>query len=443
MSNVVWTVSTLVNRLKQTIEQNVAFKSFYLKGEISNFTSHSSGHWYFSLKDEGARISCVMFSTYANMVDFKPKNGDKVLLRAALGVYALQGQVQCSVFSMRNDGLGDLYLQFELLKKKLYEAGLFSEERKKPIPLYPKTIGIITGRETAALQDMLKTLSLRWPIIDVTIYPSLVQGDQAPKNIIMQLTKADNAHHDVLVLARGGGSIEDLWAFNNEQLAYTIEALKTPIITGVGHETDTTIADLVADLRAATPTAAIQSAVPDIQEVEQNVRNQLKRIHQLMSSQLNIHRTELRQMQTHPVFTQPQRLMMSHQLQLSNFAQQLSQQTRRAHALRVELNAQQTRLSQRVLSFTNNQTVRLSRMQDLLIKRIERNTSFQQNSFGQLVKLLNAYSPLNSLARGYSIVLQDEKVIRLTSDIDFDQNLNIRLFDGTVVAKAIKEQSDE
>lgn len=443
MSNVVWTVSTLVNRLKQTIEQNVAFKSFYLKGEISNFTSHSSGHWYFSLKDEGARISCVMFSTYASAVDFKPKNGDKVLLRAALGVYALQGQVQCSVYSMRNDGLGDLYLQFELLKKKLYEAGLFNEERKKSIPLYPKTIGIITGRETAALQDMLKTLTLRWPIIEVTIYPSLVQGEQAPKHIIMQLTKADNAHHDVLVLARGGGSIEDLWAFNNEQLAYTIESLKTPLITGVGHETDITIADLVADHRAATPTAAIQSAVPDIQEVKQSVHNQLKRIHQWMTSQLNTHRIELRQMQTHPVFTQPQRLMMSHQLQLSNFAQQLSQQTRRAHILRVELNTQQTRLSQRILSFTNNQTVRLSRIHDLLIKRIERKTSFQQSSFGQLVKLLNAYSPLNSLARGYGIVLQEEKVIRLTSDIDFDKNLNIRLFDGTILAKAIKEQSDE
>ena len=167
MSNVVWTVSTLVNRLKQTIEQNVTFKSFYLKGEISNFTSHSSGHWYFSLKDEGARVSCVMFSSYANTVDFKPKNGDKVLLRAALGVYALQGQVQCSVFSMRNDGLGDLYLQFELLKKKLFEMGLFSDERKKTIPAFPRSIGIITGRETAALQDMLKTMTLRLSLIHI------------------------------------------------------------------------------------------------------------------------------------------------------------------------------------------------------------------------------------------------------------------------------------
>lgn len=443
MSNVVWSVSTLVNRLKQTIEQNVAFKSFYLKGEISNFTSHSSGHWYFSLKDEGARISCVMFSSYASAVDFKPKNGDKVLIRAALGVYAQQGQVQCSVFSMRNDGLGDLYLQFELLKKKLFEAGLFSDERKRTIPSFPKSIGIITGRETAALQDMLKTMTLRWPIVEVTIYPSLVQGDQAPRNIMAQLRNADRNQHDVLILARGGGSIEDLWAFNNEQLAYAIEALKTPLITGVGHETDTTIADLVADLRAATPTAAVQLAVPDIQEVEQSVRNQLKRLNQIMDSDLKKQRLALRQIQTHPVFTQPQRLMMSHQLQLSNLEQQLSQQTKRVHRLRVGLNAQQSRLSQRILSFTNNQTIRLARTQDLLIKRIEQRTLLSQNAFGQTLKLLNAYSPLNSMARGYSIVSQDEKVIRLINDIDYNKDMKIRLFDGTIRAKAMKEQSDE
>lgn len=443
MSNVVWTVSTLVNRLKQTIEQNVAFKSFYLKGEISNFTSHSSGHWYFSLKDEGARISCVMFSTYANTVDFKPKNGDKVLLRAALGVYAIQGQVQCSVFSMRNDGLGDLYLQFELLKRKLYEAGLFDVDRKKSIPNYPKSMGIITGRETAALQDMLKTLTLRWPIVEVTIYPSLVQGEQAANNVMKQLLRADNARHDVLILARGGGSIEDLWAFNNENLAYAIDALKTPLITGVGHETDTTIADLIADLRAATPTAAIQHAVPDIQDVEMNLRNQLRRLNQLLEYQLNVSRTELKQIQAHPVLTQPQRIMMSQQLHLSNLAQALSQQTKRAHGLRIRLNDKQARLSQRIMSFTNHQNIRLSRTQDLLIKRIEHKTSIQQNNFGQLLKLLNAYSPLNSLARGYGIVSQESKVIRLVHDVDYAKVLKIRLYDGTLLAKAIKEHSDE
>ena len=439
----VWTVSTLVNRLKQTIEQNVVFKSFYLKGEISNFTSHSSGHWYFSLKDEGARISCVMFSTYTDTVDFKPKNGDKVLLRAALGVYALQGQVQCSVYSMRNDGLGDLYLQFELLKKKLFEKGMFDESRKKSIPSYPKSIGIITGRETAALQDMLKTLTLRWPIVYVTIYPSLVQGEQAPNNIIAQLTKADRAGHDVLILARGGGSIEDLWAFNHERLADAINALTTPLITGIGHETDTTIADLVADLRAATPTAAIQLAVPDIHEVKLTVQSQLKRLKQFMDYQLNRCRVDLKQVRTHPVFTQPQRLMMSHQLKLTNLAHQLSEQTKRAHGLRIHLNVQKSQLSQRIMSFTNSQTLHLSRAHYLLVKKIDYKTSNQKNDFGQLLKLLNAYSPLNSLARGYGIVSQENKVLRLIHDVDYDKSLKIRLYDGTLLAKAIKEHGDE
>lgn len=443
MSNAVWTVSTLVNRLKQTIEQNVFFKSFYLKGEISNYTSHSSGHWYFSLKDEGARISCVMFSSYANEVNFKPKNGDKVLIRAALGVYALQGQIQCSVFSMRNDGLGDLYLQFELLKKKLFELSLFSEDRKQAIPTYPKSIGIITGRETAALQDMLKTLALRWPIVEVTIYPSLVQGEQAVSNIIKQVTKADVGHHDVLILARGGGSIEDLWAFNSERLAYVIDALKTPIITGIGHETDTTIADLVADLRAATPTAAIQMAVPDIQEIEQLIKSQKRRLEQMIKQKLDRYRTLLDTQKSHPTLTQPERLMMAHQLQLAQFAQILSNQTSNVHRLRLELNDKNIRLSQRILGFTNSQAIQVSRMKDLLIKLIENKTNTEKNAFGQTLKLLNAYSPLNSLARGYSIVSQDTSVIRLLTDIDYDRALHIRLYDGILHAKAIKEPNDE
>lgn len=443
MSNSVWTVSTLVNRLKQTIEQNVFFKSFYLKGEISNYTSHSSGHWYFSLKDEGARISCVMFSSYANEVYFKPKNGDKVLIRAALGVYALQGQIQCSVFSMRNDGLGDLYLQFEQLKKKLFEFGLFDEVRKKPIPSYPKSIGIISGRETAALQDMLKTLSIRWPIVEITIYPSLVQGEQAAPNIIKQIAKADLAHHDVLILARGGGSIEDLWAFNNERLAYALAELKTPIITGIGHETDTTIADLVADLRAATPTAAIQMAVPDIHEIEQIIEAHYKRLKQVTKQKLERQRVLLNMQMSHPTLTQPERLMLSHQLQLSQFAQILSNQVSNVHRLRLELNDRNIRLSQRILSFTNTQAIRVSRSKDLLVKRIENKTVTQSNTFGQTLKLLNAFSPLNSLARGYSIVSQDESVIRLRSDVDYDKALQIRLFDGILHAKAIKEPNDE
>ena len=443
MSNAVWTVSTLVNRLKQTIEQNVFFKSFYLKGEISNYTSHSSGHWYFSLKDEGARISCVMFSSYANEVDFRPKNGDKVLIRAALGVYALQGQIQCSVFSMRNDGLGDLYLQFEQLKKKLFDFGLFDEIRKKPIPSYPKSIGIISGRETAALQDMLKTLSIRWPIVEVTIYPSLVQGEQAAPNIIKQIARADLAHHDVLILARGGGSIEDLWAFNNEHLAFALSELKTPIITGIGHETDTTIADLVADLRAATPTAAIQMAVPDILEIEQVLEVKYKRLRQVIKQKLDQQRVLLNMQKSHPTLTQPARLIMSHQLQLSQFAQVLSNQANNVHHLRLELNDRNIRLSQRILSFTNTQAIRVSRSKDLLIKRIENKTISQSNTFSQTLKLLNAFSPLNSLARGYSIVSQDEGVIRLKTDIDYDKALQIRLFDGILHAKAIKEPNDE
>ena len=219
--------------------------------------------------------------------------------------------------------------------------------------------------------------------------------------------------------------------------------LKTPIITGIGHETDTTIADLVADLRAATPTAAIQMAVPDILEIEQVLEVKYKRLRQVIKQKLDQQRVLLNMQKSHPTLTQPARLIMSHQLQLSQFAQVLSNQANNVHHLRLELNDRNIRLSQRILSFTNTQAIRVSRSKDLLIKRIENKTISQSNTFSQTLKLLNAFSPLNSLARGYSIVSQDEGVIRLKTDIDYDKALQIRLFDGILHAKAIKEPNDE
>ena len=294
MSNNIWSVSYLLNSIKSTLDQNVLLKSFWVKGEISNFTAHSSGHWYFSLKDEQARISCIMFQGYTKDVLFRPKNGDKVLVRGSITVYNLQGQLQCSVFSMQNDGLGDLFIQFEMLKKKLFEEGLFDEKFKKPLPKYPLSIGIITGDNTAALQDILKVLNHRWPIADICVYPCIVQGEQASASIIKQLKIADTKH-DVLILARGGGSIEDLWAFNNEKLARVIFDLYTPIVTGVGHETDTTIVDLVSDFRAPTPTGAAQIATPDSSVVNSVITRSRNDLIRMMKEQLSSRFTQLNQ----------------------------------------------------------------------------------------------------------------------------------------------------
>jgi len=438
MSNSVWTVSYLLNTIKSTLDQNVLLKSFLIKGEISNFTAHSSGHWYFSLKDEQARISCVMFQGYTKDVLFKPKNGDKVLVRGAITVYNLQGQIQCSVFSMQNDGLGDLFIQFELLKKKLFDEGLFDSNHKKQLPKFPESIGIVTGNNTAALQDILKTLQHRWPIIDVTIYPTLVQGELASNSIIKQLLRADN-HHDVLILARGGGSIEDLWAFNNEKLARVIYQLNTPIITGVGHETDTTIVDMVSDFRAPTPTAAAQIAVPSLEETKRIIQQSKIDLINSISRKLVIKKNNFDQIKQNRYFVAPQNLWQHHQLELSILSNKLSQQNLVVQRLKSKLNQFQSTLNQYALTYTSEYNQELNELK-LRLEHILKNKVNKQNyEFKNTLNLLNAYSPLNSLARGYSITKQDAHIIKLVEDVDYNREIEVRLFDGVINAKPLKK----
>lgn len=436
--NNVWTVSYLLNTIKSTLDQNVLLKSFLIKGEISNFTSHSSGHWYFSLKDEQARISCVMFQGYTKDVLFRPKNGDKVLIRGAITVYNLQGQIQCSVFSMQNDGLGELFIQYELLKKKLFDEGLFDDNHKKILPKFPKKVGIITGNNTAALQDILKTINQRWPIAEITVYPSLVQGEQAPKSIIRQLLKADR-NNDVLILARGGGSIEDLWAFNNESLARTIYNLETPLITGIGHETDTTIVDMVSDFRAPTPTGAAQVAVPNINETKRII-NQFKiDLTSNIKNRLMQNNNQLIQYKQNRFIVSPQNIWQYHQLELSKLSQQLSQQTVVVQRHNTRLNQLKSALNQRAMMYTKLYEQRLSQLDDKLNNTILKSQEKNQYMFKNSINMLNAYSPLNSLARGYSIVKQNDQIIKLIEDVDYSKELEIRLYDGIIHSKPFKK----
>lgn len=438
MSNNVWSVSYLLNTIKSTLDQNVLLKSFLIKGEISNFTAHSSGHWYFSLKDEQARISCVMFQGYTKDVLFKPKNGDKVLVRGAITVYNLQGQIQCSVFSMQNDGLGDLFIQYELLKKKLFDEGLFDTNHKKQLPKFPESIGVITGNNTAALQDILKTIQHRWPIIDVTIYPTLVQGDLASNSIIKQLLKADN-QHDVLILARGGGSIEDLWAFNNEKLARVIYQLNTPIITGVGHETDTTIVDMVSDFRAPTPTAAAQIAVPSLEETKRIIQQHKIDLVNSISRKLVVKNNSFEQIKQNRYFIAPQNLWQHHQLELSILSSKLSQQNLVVQRLKSKLNQYQSTLNQYALTYTSEYNQEINGLKIRLEHTVKNKIDKQSYEFKNTINLLNAYSPLNSLARGYSISKQDEHILKLVNDVDYNKEIEIRLYDGIINAKPFKK----
>jgi exodeoxyribonuclease VII large subunit len=283
ISREILTVGDLNRAIAASLEER--FDTVWVSGEISNFKAYDSGHWYFSLKDEEGQIKCVMFRGRNGQVDFMPQSGDLVEVSANLGMYVPRGDIQLTIQTLRRAGMGGLYEAFLKLKAKLAKEGLFDADRKKDIPSHPRSIGIITSPQAAALKDVLSTLARRAPHIPIVIYPTLVQGPDAPAGIIAALKAAEKENVvDVILLVRGGGSIEDLWAFNDEQLAYAMAQSPIPIVSGVGHETDVTIADFVADLRAPTPTGAAELAAPRkdqmLQELEAIKQSMLQRVRQ-------------------------------------------------------------------------------------------------------------------------------------------------------------------
>src|SRR3954452_2027983 len=289
------TVNALTKYIKRKFDVDPHLQDVFVKGEISNFKQHSSGHMYFTLKDEKARILAVMFSSYNKRVKFAPENGMKVLLRGEVTLYEPSGQYQIYVKEIQPDGIGDLYLAFEQLKEKLTREGLFAAEHKQSLPKFPNTVGVVTSPTGAAVRDIITTIKRRYPIAKVLILPALVQGDQAAPSITDAINQANEKKHgiDVLIVGRGGGSIEELWAFNEEIVARAIYESTIPIISAVGHETDFTIADFVADLRAPTPTGAAELAVPHIDEWLERVLTKQTRIIRAMKEKISLQKTKL------------------------------------------------------------------------------------------------------------------------------------------------------
>lgn len=275
MNNNYITVTQLTKYIKYRLDNDQNLMKVYLKGEISNFKAHSRGHLYFTIKDENTRINAIMFSTYASKLKIAPLDGMKVLVTGKISVYEPSGNYQIYVESLEEDGVGNLYIAFEELKKKLEKEGLFDKSKKKKIPLIPERIGIITAPTGAAIKDILSTLKRRWPLAETILFPTLVQGKEAASDIVRNIELSKNYDLDVLIIGRGGGSIEDLWCFNEEIVARAIYDLNTPVISAVGHEIDFTICDFVADLRAPTPTGAAELAVPNINDII-NFLTQLK-----------------------------------------------------------------------------------------------------------------------------------------------------------------------
>ena len=368
------------------------FDTVWVSGEISNFKAYDSGHWYFSLKDEEGQIRCVMFRGRNGQVGFMPQSGDLVEVSANLGMYVPRGDIQLTIQTLRRAGMGGLYEAFLKLKAKLAKEGLFDEERKREIPTHPRSIGIITSPQAAALKDVLSTLARRAPHIPIVIYPTLVQGSDAPSGIIAALQAAENENAvDVILLVRGGGSIEDLWAFNDEQLAYAIASSSIPVVSGVGHETDFTIADFVADLRAPTPTGAAELAAPRRDQLLQELDAIMQALRQRINQRIE------RESQT-----------------LDQLAMRLS------HAL-----PNPDRMREQIASWQQ----RLHQAWSVRMENWKRNQTHYQSQ----LEMLN---PQRTLERGYAVILRDEKVglqaIRNPQELEANISYQVQLAEGQV-----------
>lgn len=459
-------VSRLVGYVRSYLENDPVLTGVLVEGEISNLRQPYSGHWYFSLKDANASISCVMFASSNRNVRFPVRNGMKVVVRGNVSVYPAQGTLQLVVNAMRESGIGDLYRQLELLKQKLSAEGLFDSAHKKPLPLYPMDIALVTGNNTAAREDVLITFEKRWPIAKITEYPCPVQGMDAAPKIIEALKKADLGHHQLILLVRGGGSIEDLWCFNDENLGRTIYALNTPVITGIGHEIDFTIADFTADVRANTPTGAVEVSTPDIHEVHQALDNRLARMHAVVNRRLSLARGAYERCAAHPVMNYPERLISDQSMRLDYMRERLMKGADAVSYARSCFNDLASRLSHDMNAYTrqlhtdiienrmrmnhalstqlSSSHIRLDSAQKGLLDGAVRANEANRARIAKNSALLDAYSPLKVLGRGYSIVMHDEKSVRSIHDVNTGDEIELRLADGKLKAGVTEiEVTDE
>lgn len=408
------TVTTLNKYLKNKFDTDPNIQTLFLKGEISNFKGHTRGHLYFTLKDEYSRINAVMFSTNASKLNFVPKDGMKVLVCGRVSVYEPNGGYQIYVTEMIGDGLGNLYLKFEELKKKLSNEGLFLESHKKKIPKFPRRIGIITAPTGAAIRDILSTIKRRFPITETILFPALVQGEYAANDIVKQIKIADEYGMDLLIVGRGGGSIEDLWSFNEEIVARTIYDAKTPIISAVGHEIDFTISDFVSDLRAPTPTGAAEMAVPNMIDVV-NFLNQLNiRLNKDLKNILDSYTKKIDNFKSCYVLSNPLATFEIREQKLDNLINNLNSR------IKYIIDTNQKRLS----NFKSNYT--LNNPDSLL--------NNYNNTYELLLNKLNLLNPLNILSKGYSVVKKDGKLIKDIDSINVKDKIEIKLYKGNIEA---------
>ncbi|MBY0122444.1 exodeoxyribonuclease VII large subunit [Bacillus sp. S/N-304-OC-R1] len=430
------TVNALTKYIKRKFDADPHLQDVLVKGEISNYKQHSSGHMYFTLKDEKARILAVMFSRNNRGMKFSPENGMKVLIRGDLTVYEPSGQYQIYIKEMHPDGVGDLYVAFEQLKEKLENEGVFSPERKKPIPKFPKTICIITSPTGAAIRDILTTIKRRFPVVNIIIYPALVQGGQAAPSIVKQIQTANQLNEaDVIIMGRGGGSIEELWAFNEEEVARAIFHSNIPIISAVGHETDFTIADFAADLRAPTPTGAAELAVPHIEDLTERVLNRQTRLLRALKEQMTLKKEQLSRIQKSYAFRYPQKLYEQKLEQVDRLTEKLEKGSKKLFDRKIDqLQQIQKRMQRKTLDeLVLSSKDRQEKMQKQLNKVMINILGSKKKDFSHKISTLEALSPLKIMDRGYSLVYSsEEKLIKSVKQINKNDEVKIKVADGTI-----------
>ncbi|MFJ7991382.1 exodeoxyribonuclease VII large subunit [Peribacillus frigoritolerans] len=439
-------VSALTKYIKRKFDADPHLQNVYIKGEISNFKQHTSGHMYFTLKDEKARLLSIMFAANNKGMKFLPENGMKVLVKGDISLYEAGGQYQLYVKSMAPDGVGDLYLAYEQLKKKLEGAGLFLAEHKKPIPQYPKSVGVITSPTGAALRDILTTIKRRYPIARIIVYPALVQGNNAAKSIAKAISMANaRAESDVLIVGRGGGSIEELWAFNEEIVAESIYDSDIPVISAVGHETDFTIADFVADMRAPTPTGAAELAVPHLNEILERLLNRKNRLTRSIQEAVNFERTRLTRMERSYAFRYPHKMYEQKLEQLDKTMDRLGRtSTRYFMKKRDELNQLNDILKkQHPEQAVKNAKDELQQHAKVLRRAMEAIYRHKSQQFVHITATLSALSPLKIMERGYGLVFaEDETLVKSTQQVSKGDKIAVSIKDGTLECeiKEIKER---
>jgi len=406
------TVGALTKYIKYKIDSDEHLKTVFLKGEISNFKMHSTGHMYFSIKDETSKINAIMFARDAKNITFTPQEGTKVLVMGRISVYESTGNYQIYVTEMLEDGVGNLYIAFEKLKEKLSKEGLFDEKYKKKIPKIPRKIGIITAPTGAAIKDILSTIKRRFPICETILFPSLVQGEFAASDIVKKLKIANTYDLDVIILGRGGGSIEDLWPFNEEIVAREIFDSKIPIISAVGHEVDFTIADFVADLRAPTPTGAAEMAVPNMVDIENHIKQLSIRLNENISKKINIHKLLLEKYKDSFVIKNPMIIYENKKIKLD----QIKETTKRILNQKLENN--KNRLDKIKTNYILNNP-------KILYKE-------SQVKLNNLIEKLELVNPLSILKRGYSLTKQEDRIMTSIKNINKAKPLIIKLQDGEI-----------